>query len=93
MPMQYPSSSSSPSSPFDDLSHAIVKGMPQYTQVKQRVEEATRMKSKDLQTARRLLENLVQDYPNCHLSWMELSRLEMEQGNIRKCTFELSTSS
>ena len=85
VPMQYPSSSSSSSSPFDDLSHGIVKGMPQYTQVKQRVEEATRLKSKDIQAARRLLENLIQEYPNCHLSWMELSRLEMEQGNIRKC--------
>lgn len=74
----------SPSSSLDG-SYGIMKGMPQYGVIKQKVDEAITIKSYNVDIARERLEQLSVEYPTCHLVWMELSRLEMEQGNVRQC--------
>lgn len=72
-------------SPSLDGSYGIMKGMPQYSVIKQKVDEAIAIKSYNVDVARERLEQLSMEYSTCHLVWMELSRLEMEQGNVRQC--------
>lgn len=65
--------------------HAIIKGDPHFNMIKLRVEEAVRMKAVDVMKAEELLERLTHEFPTCHLVWIELSRLELDQGNLCKC--------
>ena len=73
------------SSPPSEPPQMIVKGMPQYNIVKQQVEEAVALKRSNIAAAKAVLDRLCEEYPHCHIVWMELSRLEMEQGNIIQC--------
>lgn len=63
----------------------IVKGTPLFNFVKQRVDAAVALKRTDMPSAKAALEKLCQEYPQCYIVWMELSRLEMDQGNISRC--------
>ena len=63
----------------------IVKGTSLFNFVKQRVDAAVALKRTDMPSAKAALEKLCQEYPQCYIVWMELSRLEMDQGNISRC--------
>ena len=80
----YPPSSYSTMHP-QESSQLIVKGTPLFNSVKHYVDAAVALKRTDMQAAKASLEKLCQEYPQCHIVWMELSRLEMDQGNISKC--------
>ena len=56
-----------------------------FAMVKADIEKLKKMNPFDWDQLRRQLTNLCQQYPTCYLVWVELSRLEMEMGNIRQC--------
>ena len=68
-----------------EATQVIAKGTPLFNFVKQRVDAAVELKRTNVRSARAALEKLCQEYPQCHIVWMELSRLEMDQGNIARC--------
>ena len=55
-----------------------------YTMIRQHVSGAVeRRKNGDIEGARAILESLSHEYPTCHLIWIELSRLELDLGNVK----------
>ena len=55
-----------------------------YAMIRQHVSEAVeRRKNGDIEGARTALEYLCCEYPTCHIIWIELSRLELDLGNVQ----------
>ena len=64
----------------------LMKRSPHYGLIRQYVNEAVeKRRNGDIDEARSQLEYLSREYPTCHIVWIELSRLELEQGNMEEC--------
>ena len=53
--------------------------------VKRELDEILSKKDSDIKGVRLQLEQLSHEYPACHVVWVEWSRLELEQGNMKDC--------
>ncbi len=53
--------------------------------MKRELDEILSRKYTHVDEVRLQLEQLSQNYPTCHVVWIEWSRLELEQGNMKEC--------
>ena len=68
---------------FSQDTSPICKGMTQFVLIKHEVDAAVCLKDSHIDEARYQLEYLSREYPTCHIVWIELSRLELDLGNVQ----------